>query len=249
MINISSPVNPQVRLWKSLSTSKGIRKEGLFILSGEKLIREMARSRSVEVVAELINPELEAITQAPQCFMLAKDLFNDVDELGTHFNLLVCKTPEIEPWDSHASPEGLEVFCPLGDPKNVGALVRSAEAFGASQIVLLEECAHPFLPSALKASAGSSLKMTLKRGPSLRALEGEFHALELDGTSLTHFKWPKNARLLVGEEGPGLQALGPKARIQKISIPTQGVESLNATVAASITLFHYRQQFAKPSLG
>ncbi|MFN7729408.1 MAG: TrmH family RNA methyltransferase [Bdellovibrio sp.] len=242
MINISSSVNPQVRVWKSLSTSKGIRKEGLFILSGEKLIREFSRSRRVDVVAEIINQDLEPITQAPTCFMLTKELFNDVDELGTHFNLLVCKAPEMEPWDSHSSAAGLEVFCPLGDPKNLGALLRSAEAFGASKVVLLEEAAHPFLPAAIKASAGSSLNVKLQRGPALRSLEGEFYALELEGTPLPLLKWPAHVRILVGEEGPGLKALGPNAKIRQISIPTRGVESLNATVAASITMFHYRQQ-------
>ena len=109
---ISSSANPQVRLWKSLQSSKGIRKEGLFLLSGEKLLREFARSRGVEVVAEIVSPHLEPITQAPQCYQLTSELFNEIDELGTHFNLLVCRTPEIQPWDSLAQPEGLEVFCP-----------------------------------------------------------------------------------------------------------------------------------------
>ena len=129
----------------------------------------------------------------------------------------------------------------MGDPLNLGAILRSAEAFGASRVILLEEAANPFLPKAIKASAGSSLRIAMEKGPSLGALSGEFIALDLEGTSLPDFRWPANPRLLVGEEGPGLRGLSSAVCLQKISIPVHGVESLNAGVATSIALYSFTQ--------
>jgi TrmH family RNA methyltransferase len=242
MIDIASSSNAHFKTWKSLLTSKGIKKEGLFLLSGEKLIREFARAGGLEVIAELVSSRGEPLTQAPKQYRLTAELFRELDEIGTHHSLLVVRAPEIPRWDADSACSGLEVFCPLGDPQNLGALLRSAEAFGASRVVLLEEAANPYLPKTLKASAGSSLRVRLERGPSLRELSGSFVALELNGRSLTDYKWKKSVRLLVGEEGPGLSALSEKARVEAISIPTSGVESLNAGVAAGIALFHYRLQ-------
>lgn len=244
MIQITSRDNPNFRLWKSLLSSKGIKREGLFLLSGEKLVREVAFERRFEIVTELVGPSDEPLTQARHACRLPAELFRELDELGTHHPLLVLKTPEIRPWEPGLTvhSEGLELFCPLGDPQNLGAVLRSAEAFGVDKVVLLEEAANPFLPKAIKASAGSSLRVKLERGPRLSELTGSFYALDLEGAPLPQFRWPAAARLLIGEEGTGLKHLSPQARIQALSIPTAGVESLNAGVAAGIALFHYRGQ-------
>lgn len=243
MTPITSSANSQFKTWKSLLSSKGIKKEGLFLLSGEKLIREFAREGSkLAVRAELVRTGFDSLTQAP-AFELSADLFRELDELGTGHSLLVVETPEIPAWDPDSRARGLEVFCPLGDPQNVGAVLRSAEAFGVSKVVLLQEAANPFLPKAIKASGGSALRMQIEKGPALAELSGSFHALELEGRALPKHQWSENARLLIGEEGPGLAGVSAKARIDALSIPTQGVESLNAGVAASIAFFHYRGQF------
>lgn len=138
-------------------------------------------------------------------------------------------------------PQGLEIICPLGDPSNLGALARSAVAFGASRLILTEESCNPFHPKAIKASAGSILKIPLfKVGPLADFVTGndEVFALDMKGENVGQFKWPKNLRLVLGEEGPGFSGL---KGLKKLSVPSRGVESLNATVAASIALFCYSQ--------
>lgn len=244
MTPITSSANAQFKTWKSLLSSKGIKKEGLFLLSGEKLIREFARDSRLAVKAELVRAGHESITQAP-AFELSADLFRELDELGTGHSILVAEAPEIPAWNPDSRAQGLEVFCPLGDPQNVGAVLRSAEAFGVSKVILLQEAANPFLPKAIKASGGSSLRVKIEKGPALAELSGSFYALELEGRALTKHQWSENSRLLIGEEGPGLAGLSQKARIDALSIPTEGVESLNVGVAAGIALFHYRAQFPR----
>jgi RNA methyltransferase, TrmH family len=244
MIQISSSSNEKFRTWESLLSSKGIKEHGLFLLSGEKLVREFLKKPSSQVVAEIIPKSGKALFELSENFELSMELFNELDELGTHFNLLVLKTPEILNYDIKSEPKGLEVLCPLGDPANVGALIRSAEGFGASKVILTQESANPFLPKSVKASSGSILRMALVKAPALANLQSSHNVVVLDagGDSLANFQWPENIRLLVGEEGQGMKNLSANLKTKVLSIDTVGVESLNAVVAASVAMFDYRSK-------
>jgi TrmH family RNA methyltransferase len=240
MIKIESPSNETFKTFLSLTTSKGLKKTGLFILSGEKLIREFLKSPNLKISYELITTGQEPLTSKMsevKLTELSPDLFKQLDVVGTHYNLLVLEQPLIQPITLSAQPQGLELVLPIGDPGNLGALVRSCEAFGVAKIILTTEAAHPFLPKAVKASAGSVLRLPLFRSGSLTELSEDCIGLDTEGISVNEFRWPKNSRLVVGEEGPGLKVLKLKT---KISIPTQSVESLNAVVATSIALFSYQ---------
>lgn len=257
---IESAANDTYKKFLSLTTSKGIKKESLFILSGEKLIAEylktlqpsgattVASNGSLKVVYELITSKMSPLTaQLPlpmrgKITELSPELFKELDVVGTHYNLLVLELPVLAEANMDAAPQGLEVILPVGDPSNLGALIRSCEAFAVSQVILTSEAANPFLPKSVKASAGSVLRMKLRKGPSVKTLPPSTLALDAKGTPLPDFKWPKDARLLVGEEGPGIQGL----KFEKtLSIPTQGVESLNAVVAASLALYQHQLYFRK----
>jgi TrmH family RNA methyltransferase len=168
---------------------------------------------------------------------LSKTLFEKIDTLGTQSPILVLKKNVIEPWDFGKTPPGLHLLVPLGDPTNLGALARSAEAFGITDLILLQEAASPFLPKALKASAGSLTRLKLWKGPSIHALPpSPIFTLDLTGQILNQVQWPERVLLLLGEEGAGVPE---HPAWKKISIPTLKVESLNATVAASIALYDY----------
>ncbi len=234
---IESAQNETFRKLLSLTSSKGLKEEGLFLLSGEKLIREFLKKPHLEIVDELLAPSHEALTAGGKQVLLASSLFAQIDVLGTHFNILVLKQPPVPVLtaaDMKAyAPCGIELVAPLGDPGNLGALIRSCEAFGVPRVILSREAAHPFLPKAVKASAGSVLRMNLARGPALAEFPADCIALDMRGVSINEFVWPQDALLLVGEEGPGISASGFAPRIR---IPTTGVESLNVVVAASIAL-------------
>jgi TrmH family RNA methyltransferase len=135
------------------------------------------------------------------------------------------------------APHGIEVVLPVGDPGNLGALLRSCEAFGVGRVILTKEAAHPFLPKAVKASAGSALRLPLLRGPALAEFPNSCIALDANGNDIKDFIWPANGLLVVGEEGAGLGRKKSKFDFH-LRIPTEGVESLNAVVAASIALAH-----------
>ncbi len=131
------------------------------------------------------------------------------------------------------------------DPGNLGALARSAEATAATALALAPGCAHPNHPKALRASAGSLLRLPAAVGvtlPDLLAhLAGssptavgldstggrDLYATELEGTLV----------IAVGSEGGGLSADARAHLDHVVTIPSaRAVESLNVTVAASVVL-------------
>jgi TrmH family RNA methyltransferase len=238
MQTITSFHNDTYRLWLSLTSAKGLKKEGLFLLSGAKLITEFLAKPDLAVHAEIVKTGMNPVTHdANKHFQLSPELFAEIDVLGTHHNILVLEQPPMAVIEDQAlasyAPRGLEVVLPVGDPGNLGALIRSCEAFGVPRVILTREAAHPFLPKSVKASAGSVLRMPMLTAPTLKEFPANCIALDMQGTPLRYFDWPVNGLLVVGEEGQGL---GSSRFKQRVCIPTKGVESLNVVVAASIAL-------------
>jgi len=232
---IESNKNPLFKTISSLCSSKGIKKEGLFLLSGEKIINEFLKNPNSEIVYEIKIPKLASITNAT-VIDFKKELFDEIDVLGTHFNILVLKTPIIGSVSDY-KPCGLEVLAPLGDPGNLGSLIRSCDAFGVKRLLLSQEAANPFLPKCMKASAGSVLRVPMVNAGTLKSFADNKHifALDMNGTPIDQCDFPKDMLLVIGEEGQGIADIPFK---NKISIPTANVESLNAVAAANIALFY-----------
>lgn len=256
VIEISSKSNEHFKRWVEISAARGIKKHGEFILMGEKLVEEFLKNPNFKVKAELLHEDLPSVCMTTPAFKgqripiykLPKALFNEVDVIGTHFNLLVLEASPIAELSASQKIDGLEVVAPLGDPANLGAMARSALAFGASKLILTEEACNPFHPKAIKASAGALLKLPLYKTSAFTNFLQEnedLFVLDMKGENVGQFQWPKNLRLAVGEEGPGFSGL---KGLKRLAVPTHEVESLNATVAASIAFFTYASQHSKPRL-
>lgn len=239
MIEISSSTNALYKKWLSLLEGRGLRKEGLCLVSGKKLVEECLRNTPDAVEQILLPPKVEALNVRCKQARLSSALFKELDVIGTKAPIAVVRVPEIEPWAAH-TPHGLELILALSDPGNLGSVLRSAEAFGVKRIILTEESASPFLPKSLRASAGASLRLKFFSAAKLESLKIQ-NALALDmaGENIRTAQWPRDSYLILGEEGRGL----PKnLELRRLSIPMQpGTESLNATVAASIALYVYNQ--------
>lgn len=210
---------------------------------GEKLIQEFLQKPNFEIVSEIATEQMKFITKAPvKRTLLTSSLFNEIDFLGTHHNLLLLKTKEIEFCskieESNSPDSTLDLISPIGDPSNLGALLRSAEAFGVNQVYLTQEAANPFHPKSIKASAGSALRVPFRRLSKDFTTELPMIGLDMHGENITHFEWPKHSLLAIGEEGPGLSI--PTSL--NLKIPMQTVESLNVSVASSIAMFTWQSR-------
>ncbi|MEQ1722268.1 MAG: TrmH family RNA methyltransferase [Pseudobdellovibrio sp.] len=244
---ITSSTNAQFKIWKSLTTSKGIKENNLFFLMGEKLVQEFLESPIEGFKAEYIihDAEIPHRTSAKKTF-LSKDLFKELDVLGTKTPMLILSFQDFPLKDFKSHPKGLELISPLGDPRNLGALTRTALGFGVTEMILTKESTNPFLPHAIKASAGAALKMKFTKS-ALAVNEiplcSADYALALHGESLIKTEWPKNLRLWVGEEGPGLALEHSQKKFMKfVNIPTTDVESLNAMVSTSLAIWEWKKQ-------
>ena len=247
MKQILSSTNPEFKKLLSLTSSKGIKTEGLCILSGKDQIAEFLQGKKdLSIYAEVISASKKLahnpISPNARLLQLETELFSQLDTLGTDFNLLIVETSKIEPMPSTLLSEpNRTVLLAMGDPGNLGAALRNCDAFGVEKVVLLKEAANPFLPKSIKASAGSALRLNLFSGPSIQDISGshgsDLMALDMNGQDISKIKY-NSFKLLVGEEGKGIPA-GFKG--QRLKIPTRGVESLNATVSLGIALFALRK--------
>ena len=155
-------------------------------------------------------------------------------------------------WDPDRVFSGLVLALDaVRDPGNAGTCVRSAEAFGAAGIVFLKGAAAPTNPKTLRASAGSLFRIPFltgidpeafiaiarERGRSLAAAEARggvpLHRAELSETSV----------VIIGSETHGISP-ALLAESSPIAVPTAGVESLNAAVAAAVILYERARRLA-----
>jgi TrmH family RNA methyltransferase len=129
----------------------------------------------------------------------------------------------------------------IRSPFNVGAIFRSAEAFGVDSLLLSPNTASALHPRAVKSARGAIRIMPWRFAglDEIRAESGVF-ALELGGTPLGEFRFPERGIMLVGSEELGLspQALALAAsKAGRVSIPMAGAKrSLNVAVAVGIVL-------------
>jgi TrmH family RNA methyltransferase len=141
----------------------------------------------------------------------------------------------------------------LGDPGNVGAVLRSAQAFAAGSVVLGPGCADPFGPKAVRASMGAVFAVALVRVAELGELPGAKLALvpgqgvplpELWSSAAPRAQGPRDVTLLIGAERTGLPRELVEAADLVAHIPIQ-TDSLNAAMAAAIALYELQTRMPR----
>jgi 23S rRNA (guanosine2251-2'-O)-methyltransferase len=139
----------------------------------------------------------------------------------------------------------------LQDPHNVGAIIRSAAAFGAHGVLLPEHGQVQITSTVIKTSAGAVFSMPIIRitnvNTTLRTLKEKgywTYALDGDGeTSLTETAFDAPSVLVVGNEGTGIREKTLEVCDFRLSIPISArTESLNASNAAAVALYEWNKQ-------
>ena len=124
----------------------------------------------------------------------------------------------------------------VGDPGNVGTILRSALAFGAASVAVGPGCADPFGPKAVRASMGALFEMPLARVGSVDELPGDRVALVGHAGEVLSRAVGTDVTLVVGAERDGLPADVVAACDRVAHIPIVS-ESLNAAMAATVALY------------
>jgi TrmH family RNA methyltransferase len=237
MSQIASQQNPRLKAVRRLHAKRERARQGRFLAEGEDLI----------AAAELAGrPVVEGYRLAGSG--LGGERFHDVERAAlARVSTLGSGTRVIGVYEQRwAAPLGpLCVYLHgVGDPGNVGTVLRSAHAFGASCVALGPGCADPHGPKAVRASMGTIFAVALARVGDLAELPGERVALHAGADEPLRGPMDPAAgaiTLLVGAEREGLPAdvLAACERVARIPI---AAESLNAAMAATVALYEMTRQ-------
>jgi RNA methyltransferase, TrmH family len=223
---ITSAANPRLKLIRRLESRRQRARLGLFVCEGEDLV-DAALAAGIEphdllVAGEDVEPDLLAG---------ASTLAHPPRVVG------VFRRADLPAWQLR--PVALALWH-VADPGNVGTLIRTADAFGAS-VGLSDGCADPTGPKALRGSAGAIFRVPLGHfdEPAGRRVALVSHG----GTPLRRVELGDGTVFALGAERDGLPEEIVAGCDAVASIPlAAGAESLNVAVAGAIALYEWKRR-------
>ena len=257
---ITSAANPLLKDVRRASAHGSLTAGGWCIAENLHLLEEALRS-PCEVKAVLAAESKRSTVEAygrrladTKVVVLPDALFAGIASTETSQGVMALVQPREWKLDQLLHGKALVVVLDaLQDPGNAGTIVRAAEAFGATGVLFLKGTASPHNPKTLRASAGSLFRVPFLHGmatnTAVAALRQNgvklFAAMPANSTApakpLTATDLTGRCALIIGSEAHGVSGEW-RAAAAGVSIPTVGVESLNAGIAASILLYEARRQ-------
>ena len=255
VLDIGSVSNPKVKSAVKLRDNAKERKQtGTFFLEGLRLCRDAARCG---IFAETVffTPEfkekfgdafLEITEKAKNSYSVSDEVMRKLsDTVNPQGVVSICAIPKFDKLDNNGLYLVLEK---TADPANLGAIARSAEAFGVKGIYISSESCDPYSPKSLRAGMGALLRLPiivcsdiLETCKELKNSGATLYASVVSGDAIDvkTVTPEKYSLLLIGNEANGLS----KEIIdisEKVTIKMQGrAESLNASAAAAVLIWEF----------
>lgn len=257
---IQSKDNARLKELRKALASPGSDTRGLAGIEGPKMLEEALRAGlrvATVFVAERSEKLIEGLRLRPdtEILSLPKKLLDAALATETPQPVAALVEPPQWTWEHvlglrrNAIPLVL-VMAGIQDPGNLGTILRSAEAFGATGVVSLPGTVSAWNPKAVRASAGSVFRVPLIATSSdecfPRLHRGEvtiWAAVASRAKAANEVNLAKRAALIIGNEGKGVPGDLLARADALVTIPCPGpVESLNAAVAASVLLYEAARQ-------
>ena len=252
---ITSRDNARVKYACRLAASGAFRKEeGRFFAEGRKLCCELAKDAVLEqlfytAAAAEKWPGFAALPGAH--FLVEEHVAAKLAGVPSPQGVFgVFRTPahtldEVRAGGRYLALERVQ------DPGNVGTLLRSAAAFGFDGVILSDGCAAPYAPKTLRASMGAAVRLPVIEAEALPPVLAAMRAKGIECLAAALYQseplgsapadYPGGVCIVIGSEGQGLTGETIAACSRTVRIPmTDRVESLNAGIAGSILLWHFR---------
>ena len=256
---VTSRGNARVKQLRAAFAGQARLSGGMAAIEGEKLLGEAIRSGMVlKTVFVSERRELPRfVPKSVEVVWLSEDVFGSVVETQSPQGIAALLVPPVRTLEdvmASASTPLILVAAGLQDPGNLGTLIRSAEAFGATGVVTTPGTVSAWNQKALRASAGSLFRVPVvamwieelaglkQHGVLLMAAvaEDSFKAVAAQEASFAGA-----VGILIGNEGVGLSDELLDLADVRVTIPCPGkVESLNAAVAGSLLLYEASRQRA-----
>jgi len=262
MITISSRNNPLLRLARSVRDGKF---DELIFIEGLRLAEEALRS-GLEIEAIIYSDEIAEKERAVRFLEEVTPVCNRIGSVSEKLLatisytktpqgiILLAKRPEYG--KAKLEMQGgriplLVILHGISNPVNVGAIMRSAEAAGATGIIITANTADPFSAKSLRGAMGSAFRLPIWKGAhyadvlnwcsdqDIKTVCADVRASAL----YTQIDWTTSKALILGPESTGLSHEEVAAADEAVRIGMHGeVESLNVGVAAGIMLYEAARQ-------
>ena len=247
MQRITSAQNPLIKHFCKLRLNRDYREEQQRVfIEGVKLVSEVGSHVHVYTVIVADGTLLPSGIQAEQVFTVPESLFYKIS--GMHSPEGIAAEVAMPAYASLTDLKYLVAFDGISDPGNLGALLRSALAFGWEGAILFNDTCDPFNEKAIRAAKGATFRLPLACG-SQEELHSLIHANQLtpyfadiQGQRMDQVAEKKNVLLVLGNEAHGVsEAIRQSCRA--VTIPMSGeMESLNVSVAGGILLYELRKR-------
>lgn len=252
---ITSRDNDKIKYACKLAQSAAFRTgENAFFAEGLKLCADLAAACPLKVIfytAAALEKEPGLESMGAENYLVEEHVAQKLAGVQTHQGVFGIFRRPAARFEDLPAPGRLLALERVQDPGNVGALLRSAAAFGFDGALLSPGCADPFGPKALRASMGAAARLAVVQTPhlpdALAALRQRgvtalaaalYNSRPLDEVPAA---LPGGACIVIGSEGQGLCQATIDTCDGAVRIPiTDRVESLNAAVAGSVLLWHFR---------
>jgi tRNA G18 (ribose-2'-O)-methylase SpoU len=275
IITIDDLGDARLAQYRDVPDPELLRAHGVFVAEGRQVVRQLLASAHFTTRSVLVSPAaLEGLRdvlgerEPLPVYVLPGDRLSALVGFNLHRGCLALgeRPPalSVASWWAQAAPSKLVVAVErVGNADNLGALFRSALAFGAGGILLSPGCCDPLYRKSIRVSMGAALSLPYTvddqwpgslraiRNAGVRVLAMTPHppARELD-EALASASAGTAVALVVGHEGDGLTAAAVDAADERVRIALRtGVDSLNVSAAAAIALHACRRRLGWPDGG
>lgn len=267
---VTDPADPRISGYRDVRERDLVGRDDHFIAEGEVVLQTLVQSPRHRLVSLLID-EKRAAGLAPVTDLLPDDVpvyiasqavLDGIVGFHIHRGILALghRAPPPSADQLLAGIGGralVVVLMGISNHDNLGGIFRNAAAFGADAVLLDAHCCDPFYRKAIRVSVGNTLTL-----PQARLAPGEdvvellarhgFTAVSLSPQGafrLAELRRPRRVAVLLGTEGPGLDA-AVLARTRTVSIPmAAGVDSLNVATTSGIVLHQLVEAAADEDVG
>ncbi len=236
----------KIKVLQSLDKKKFRQKYNLFLVEGNKIIRELENSDfEVQEIFSTNSQEI-SLKHTPIHTIEERELKKLSFLQHPKDSVAVCKLKEqnlIQGSKIQVVLDGVQ------DPGNLGTIIRLADWFGIEQIICSEDTVDFYNPKVIQASMGSFARVNLYYTDLISFLETSkipVLGTDMEGENLYKTQFPEYFYLILGNEGNGIRPNVKKLISKNISIPRfgtqQSTESLNVSMATGIILGHIFSQ-------
>ncbi|MEO8125864.1 MAG: RNA methyltransferase [Bryobacteraceae bacterium] len=258
---LTSNKNPLLKDVRRAIARGSLTTEGFCIAETFHLLEEALRSDCfihTVITAESVRSTVEAHVKGLREINLVRvpdELFAEISATESSQGVMALVRPPAWEIDHVFRGQSLVVIIDgLQDPGNAGAILRAAEAFGATGVLFLRGSVSPYNPKAIRASAGSVFRLPMVTSfdesiacATLEQKRIDVYAAMPEGLrSLTEIDLRRRCALVIGSEGRGVSTR-LRSIAEDLRIPTAKVESLNAAMAAGILLYEASRQRQLPA--